>query len=437
MVIDVCGNWRGHLTAWHEHQTSQTRNFQLAAALLEGRAAGEVFTASGDIAVALGERRPDALGQQGPGILRLVEDVGARLIGGETVAFTRPGYAAAVLDYFWIDRQHLREQWMAWMTQHAASLRQGGALVASRIAAYVLRWCVRHKDISMLTDILTRWADAAGATMRAIVLDLLTAAALDSDIGLATREKLLDWSKPGSVASTALREVTAQVCGGPLGELYPKIVFYRLGRLAESTDERVVAAVQTAITSLWRNTTIQHDIMDTVSLWCSGSETHRKNAGMRVFLALAHLTESEHRAPVLLAQLSAAESRASKLFESGWAAVVDLRPDPAGAGETLRAWVSASADTAPWQVLLDDALVAAVTKRVTATNLLPYLYIADLLHNEELPWGHRTRPDAWLTRRYRLLERLHDNVPQSHLLSAQLGAAGESPALNGDRHNDV
>jgi len=37
---------------------------------------------------------------------------------------------------------------MAWMTQHAASLRQGGALVASRIAAYVLRWCVRHKDIA-------------------------------------------------------------------------------------------------------------------------------------------------------------------------------------------------------------------------------------------------------------------------------------------------
>ena len=125
-VIKAKSDWRDDLLRWNkDHPNSRTRNFMLATAVLEDSPGEDVFTAADELAKALKSNVAEARGLNGPGILEFVSEVDAHLTVMETVCFNRAGYADAVLEYFWADRMHLREAFIAWMNALALS-NQGG-----------------------------------------------------------------------------------------------------------------------------------------------------------------------------------------------------------------------------------------------------------------------------------------------------------------------
>ncbi|MGW2152281.1 hypothetical protein [Nonomuraea sp. NPDC001699] len=155
LVLKARDNWRGHLLDWHlKHQNSRERNFLVAAALLEGTPAGEIFLAATSLATALGEDEPEVTGQKGAGIIELAHHAGAELSDGENLRFLRPDFADAALDYFWIDRQHLQEKFLTWMCELPKGLKDSSAQVAvERITAYTIKWTVRRRNLSLLIDL--------------------------------------------------------------------------------------------------------------------------------------------------------------------------------------------------------------------------------------------------------------------------------------------
>lgn len=121
------------------------------------------------------------------------------------------------------------------------------------------------------------------------------------------RDELLDWTKTEGDDSLAVRTLTAEVCGGALAQIYPKVALYRLVRLAQSTDLPVVEAVKNAIQALWQQASIRGLIIEQVSTWCTATDAARREAGLRAFLALAGLREP-HGQPELSPLLSSSTS---------------------------------------------------------------------------------------------------------------------------------
>ena len=344
LVIELCGNYRPQLLEWHKkNPDSRVRNFLLTAAVLEGWTAGEVFTASTRVAVALGEDEPDVEGQRGPGILELVDTVGARLVNDEHLSFPRPGYADAVIDYFWVDRQHLQTLFLTWICRLPLTLRAGdpgtAEAVAARIAGYVLRWTTRNGRLKLLREVVWDWA--LHTPLRTTLVDLLTAAALDLGIGRSVRDELLEWAKEGNrVVPVEVKALTAQVCGGALARIYPKVALYRLAQLAACADPGVVESVEAAINNLWRNTGIRGQLVDQVTAWCDGTDTVRRQAGTRAFLSLAVAHDPITKRPEL-ADLSSGRLRYAQLLTIGWRAVLTDRLDDMLAGDALSVWLDA------------------------------------------------------------------------------------------------
>lgn len=362
-VIQVCGNWRSELLEWHKSNfDSRLRNFLLAAAVLEGHTAGEIFEAATKVAVALGEDKPDVDGQRGAGILELIDLVDAHLPDEEHLRFMKPGYADAILDYFWIDRQHLQTEFVAWMCQLPLGLKDTEAAesISGRIGSYVLQWTRRHQKVKMLRDVVRRWAPAR--VLRTTLVNLLTAAALEPNIvGKFVRDDLLDWAKTEGSGSLAIRTLTAQVCGGDFAKIYPKVALNRLAWLAQSADLAVVEAVQEAMKILWRQPNVRDQIIDQVSTWCTSTDVGRKQAGLRAFLALAGLQDSNHGFPELSLQIDSTSKARRKLLEQGWRTVLSAQPvESPSASEVLAIWLDAALLSSELQTLLKEVLAIAV-----------------------------------------------------------------------------
>jgi hypothetical protein len=362
-VIQVCENWRPQLLQWHkQNPDSRLRNFLLAAAVLEGRAAGDVFDAATQLAIELGEAEPNVKGQCGAGILELVDRVGAHLPDEECVRFTRPGYADAILDYFWIDRQHLQTRFVTWMGQLPLGFndRDAAEAISNRISSYILRWTIRHRKLKLLRTVVWRWAPER--SLRTTLVYLVTAAALRPDaVGKLVRDELLDWAKTEGDDSLAVRTLTAEVCGDALARIYPKVALYRLAILAQSADPPVVEAVKNAIQALWQKASIRDHIIDQVSMWCDATDATRREAGLNAFLALAGLQESEYGQPELSPLLSGATSdQRRKLLEQGWRAVLSAQSVDLSAGDILAVWLDAALLSTELQTLLKEVLAVAI-----------------------------------------------------------------------------
>ncbi|MEU8109493.1 hypothetical protein AB0C18_37905 [Nonomuraea muscovyensis] len=361
LVLKARDNWHRHLLDWHlKHQDSRERNFLIAASLLEGTPAGEIFTAATSLATDLGEDEPEVKGQQGAGIIELSHHVGADLIDGETLRFIRPDFADAALDYFWIDRQHLQEKFLTWMCGLPKALQGFSAQVAvERITAYTIKWTVRKGNLSLLIDLTKKWAPLE--ELREPTAELITALCLDPKMGSAARALLLEWAKGQRGATADIQMLVAKVCGGPLASYYPQQMLRRLVYLAQAPDESVSAQVAYAMRSLWEQPHIRERLFDQLTQWCMAADPARKAAGAQAFLALAEIRDDAALLPAVLQyeieiRQKLPATRVSALAR-GWQALLenpDLDPSSA-----LDHWLGAAILRPGLQPLVEQILVEA------------------------------------------------------------------------------
>jgi hypothetical protein len=384
-VIKARSNWRAELLNWHKnHQDSRRRNFLLAGAVLENASTEDVFTAAESLGQAFGEPRPKAPGLTGPGILELTSDVEAYLPDGETLRFSRFGYADAVLEYFWIDRMHLREPFIAWMANLPLSTAEATANVtADRIGQYVFRWSARRNSLNVLEKLITTWS--RHRQLAAAAEELITAAGLDESLGKAMRDKLLSWAKDDEEVEPATKVAVARACGGPLGFMYPKMMLLRIGYLASTATPAITEAVKESVRSLWDLPSIRPRIRSEIANWCDSGNLTRRDVGRYTFAALALLMNTERGGPLLLFPAEHDEpglisDSERSFFSQGWRSIFDEPRLSDDAVHAFCAWMDSALASAEAREAVLGVFISAVygpgdehfsdRRHVTLYNLL-------------------------------------------------------------------
>ncbi|MGW1396840.1 hypothetical protein ACWD6Q_34880 [Streptomyces nigra] len=321
-VIQSAHNWRTVLRTWHSnHPNSAHRNYLLAAAALDGAPAEAVYEAQTTLGEALQDAPATLCGQQGPGIIELTHTIGATLGDDDRIHFLKPGYAEAVVDYFWVDRPHHVAAFTRWTAEQAASLPADlGAPLAERVTQWATRYSLAKQSFTVLRAIATHWAKTRH--LRGQATDLLVAAAVDPTAGKRARTQYLAWAKAPDAdeltnqasTPTALKQTLAAALA-QLGHAYPQIALKRLAELAaHTTHKAVTAAVGDALTELWDQPAHQDTIRATLTTWFASSQPHYTAAARRAFLHLADRTTTEG-IPLLLAKT---DSGSSSFALTGW-----------------------------------------------------------------------------------------------------------------------
>ncbi|MEV8606108.1 hypothetical protein AB0465_40300 [Streptomyces griseoviridis] len=306
-VIQSAHNWRRVLREWHTHNTNSVhRNYLLAAAALDGAPAEAVYDAHTSLGTALDDTSPPPRGQQGPGIIELTHTVGAELGTDDRIRFLQPGYAEAVVDYFWVDRPHHAAAFTQWTAEQTTTLPADlGSPLAERVTQWATHYTLAKQNFSILRAIATHWAGSP--RMRVHAQELLVAAALDPTAGKGARDQYLAWAKNPDTTDLTQRGHTPTVLkralAGALAELgsaYPQIALKRLAELAaNTTHDAVTDAVGHALTTLWDQPSLQEKIRTTLTSWFTSSQDHYTKAARRAFLHLAERTSADV-APLLL-----------------------------------------------------------------------------------------------------------------------------------------
>ncbi|MEV4722741.1 hypothetical protein [Micromonospora humida] len=354
MVVAAFSDWRDHLLAWHK-QTHDARLlcFLVAAAVLEGRSVLEIHDQIESLHRALAGRKAQFknIGLGGPGIIELVDIIGARTTNDLRVEFTRPGYGDAVLDYFWVDRQPMQQAFLHWMCALPETLDEDetAARATQRIGVYALRWTLRNGRFTFLQKIAESWGK--DQRYRTTAIELITAAALNPAFGRTVRDKLLEWSKAEGEQSAELRAVVAEVCAGPLSRVYLTPALTRLGHLSKSDDPTVVEAVGNAMRTLWADETARAEVQKTLERWLRSTSAPRQNAVRHTFLALAGLIDDKLSRPVLMDLFETADGNG--LLVAGWRVVLEDPTQRNRARDVLSLWLDA--------MLRANTLASAIT----------------------------------------------------------------------------
>jgi hypothetical protein len=330
-VVESAQNWRRSLRTWHiENTDSGHRTFLLAAAVLDGAPAESVYEAYVSLSVALRDAPHPTAGQQGPGIIELVHRIGAELGSDDLIRFRKPGYAEAVVDYFWVDRPHHVAEFTRWTADQADSLAPDlAAPLAERVTQWVIRYARTKQQLTVLRAIAAQWA----GKHRDRAQDLLVAAAVDPAIGKRARDHYLAWAKAPDASDPTERRNTPvalkRALAGAFAQLapaYPHIALRRLSELAANTaDEAVADAAGDALARLWDHPVLQDTIQTTLAVWFASPQPHYASVARSTFSQLARRTTTEGL-PLLLVPNDAA---AIAWSVAGWRCVLEERPTPA------------------------------------------------------------------------------------------------------------
>jgi hypothetical protein len=344
-VVQAARNWRHTLRTWHTRNTdSAHRNYLLAAATLDGAPAEDVYEAHTTLGKILGETPQPTRGQQGPGIIELTHTIGAELGSDDRIRFLNPGYAEAVVDYFWVDRPHHVAAFTRWTAEQAATLSADlGDPLAERVTQWATHYTLAKQSFTVLRAIATDWAKHPRLHDQA--QDLLVAAAVDPTDGKRAREQYLTWAKAPDTDDPSNRKHTPlalkRALAGALAQLapaYPQIALKRLSELAvHTTDDTVADAVGDALTQLWDQEALQTTVRTILSSWFTSPQTHYVAAARRAFLHLADRTTAESL-PLLL---NRTDHTPDPWTLAGWRCALD-GPATAPVQRAVNAWLDAA-----------------------------------------------------------------------------------------------
>ncbi|MFI8351424.1 hypothetical protein [Streptomyces sp. NPDC085596] len=372
-VISSTRSWRSDLLEWHTaHTNSSHRNYLLTTAVLDGAPAETIYTAHGELGQKLNDTPHPTDGQQGPGIIELTHTIGADLTPDDRICFRKPGYAEAVVDYFWVDRPHHAAAFTQWTAHQAASLPSDlGSPLAERVTQWATRYTLAKRSFTILRAVATHWASSRHLQEHA--QDLLVAAAVDPTAGRPARDRYLAWAKAADTddltdsknTPTALKKALAGALA-QLGPAYPKIALKRLSELAvHTTDSDVANAVGDALTTLWDQPTLQDTIRATLTSWYTASQPHHTAAARRAFLHLASRTSN---GTTLLLHPDSQDLRIWAL--NGWRCALNGGPSTA-LHTAFTAWLDAALANPDLRPAIITTFTEAVVDPDSRTYLAP------------------------------------------------------------------
>ncbi|WP_053727281.1 hypothetical protein [Streptomyces sp. WM6378] len=388
-------NWSEHLLKWFADNDGPAklwdRALLIATALLEGCPSTVVMEAADFLFRLVKGELPPGGALAGPDLETRLKSIKAERSGDSlSLSTPRPGLHEAVLTHVWQQRPPLRKVLLEWASEISGP---NGIAVKHResIAASLTRLAVGPGGQSVL-HIATTWAQAGTADHRRLAVGLLEHMATHPRIGTTVRKNLYDWATTKGL-SEALAQTIADVCGGALGQVYPRAALTRLRLLASRQDQRGATAVAQAIRALAARPEQRELVLAEVVEWAESEDPVVRQAGATGFLALTDLANDNATALVLATEMGAEPPTATeeKPFVRGWRAAWCHEGTAAQAQARLAAWLDSTQ--------VSDELAIGTAVPVLAGRLGD-AGVADLLV------GGSARTDVGTRRRRLVFERL-------------------------------
>ena len=356
-VRNAVSGWMKELVEWHgaPDRTSYDRNYLLLTAVYDGAPVDAVHRKVASLAHALGEKGDQAeplAGQQGPGLIQLTRKIKAELLPNGRLRFPGPGFAEAVVQYFWLDRPHLTGAFTRWTVQLSLELKHPqGSQLAQRMAPWVLHHAQATRTTPLLRLVAAAWSEDRNLAEHAH--DLLVMASLDEQIGSLVRKAIGAWATQETTSAALLR--TLALVFKTLTPAHLQMLG-RLGDLARSTKEGVADAVGEAINDLWSNVDIRDRLRGTLIAWFGSDQEPLQQAAVSAFLYLA-LQQDGNGQPILLSE---PEASAQDWVIRGWRTVLEADEPTSLARQAFMTWLDTAATRENWTEPVTAALVSAV-----------------------------------------------------------------------------
>jgi len=362
-AIGAVDGWMDALATWHAdaQRTSYDRNYLLLAAVFDGAPIPEVHRKIASLAKEFGEKgeRAEPLaGQQGPGLIQLARQINATSLPNGHIRFPGPGYAEAVVRYFWRDRPELIDAFTKWTAELCKSLKHpDGTRLAQRMAPWVLHHVKATRTTRLLHRIAADWSGDDNLAPHAHAL--LVAASLDPQVGQLTRRATETWMAKPDAPAPLLRTL-AQVCQS-LAPANPEKMLRRLGDLACSKQDGVAEAVGAAIDALWSDNDLRDRLHATVISWFESDQEPLHQAASSAFLNLAQ--QHGGGQPLLLREPG---TPAADWVIAGWRTVLEIDEPSPLTHRAAYAWLDAAATL---DRSTSDRILSALVKAVHDTPI--------------------------------------------------------------------
>ncbi|MET9834784.1 hypothetical protein ABZ078_37145 [Streptomyces sp. NPDC006385] len=291
-ACNATAGWMDVLVAWHSHpqRTSYDRNYLLLAAVYDGTPIDNVHDKIDSLSRAFNEKdegSPRPTGQQGPGLIQLARQIDADPLPDGHLRYPGPGFAQAVVRYFWRDRPELITAFTKWTAKLCLELEQ---TQGTQLAERMLPWALHHLQASRSTRLLRQVADdwAQEDTLAPHAHDLLVAAMLDPQTAQLVKNATDRWSEDPKTSPPLLRTL-ARVFR-TLAPAQPTPMLRRLSTLASLQKPGVADAVGEARNTLFSNEELRPQVHQTLDAWFTSNDRALQHAAASAFLHLAHNT---------------------------------------------------------------------------------------------------------------------------------------------------
>jgi hypothetical protein len=284
VMADVLGGfqqWETELASWFRANSDVMRRlFLLSVAVLENMPAGLILDFAEALRDGLEGDRPRGHDISSPGIHELTDGLAVESTDrGRCLRFRRPAYGVAVVDHFLTDRA---VSFHVAFRECLATIPIRTPVIAEAVAVTVLGIMRRHRDVTYLIPLTNQWAPRV--RLRPILVALLGAAALSSEVGPQVRLRLNRWA--AASRSYFLCKVVAEVCAGPFADVYPEFALTRIGNLAERDSGLGQLTLAEAVLQLWRRPAVQPAVLARLFGWLNEPDSPAFSVGVVVFAAI-------------------------------------------------------------------------------------------------------------------------------------------------------
>ena len=368
-AIAIYSDWKAELDRWFdEHrggpEAAWNRIVLVSVATFEGLDSEKVLRAADTLAPMLRVEKGDAGGITGLGVEPTLRLVGAERGEDDRVRFTKPEYAAAVLDYVWSQLPRIHPELLAW-TDAIAAQHPKECLEAVRDAWIGL--ALRRNDPELTIRLLNEWME--GKAPRKAVAGLAAKVASWPDFGSKMRRKLYEWARKPKTDDHAA--VVATACA-----IYSRddtiSALFRLKWLAQSDSEKAREAALDALMEIAEDTEGFFEVVRAmVDDWShSGVLAERRKIARRFIIG--RLARAENEVPELLLRIESTSGelrdRTVRHVADMWRSVLGQRGDEA----MLEA-------VGPW--------VACVLEPEASCELVTRIFVEAVAGTEQVPGG--------------------------------------------------
>jgi hypothetical protein len=405
-AIGIYSDWKAELNRWFdEHrggpEAAWNRIVLISVAALEGMDCEKVLRAADTLAPMLRVEKGDAGGLTGLGVDPTLMLVGAERGEDDRVRFTKPEYAAAVLDYVWSQLPRIHPELLAW-TDAIAAEHSKECLESVRDAWIGL--ALRRNDPELTIRLLNEWME--GKAPRKAVAGLAAEVASWPDFGSKMRRKLYDWARKPKTDDHAA--VVATACA-----IYSRddtvSALFRLKWLAQSESEKAREAALDALGEIAEDTEGFFEVVRAiVDDWShSGVPAERRKIARRFLIG--RLARAENEVPELLLRIESASGelrdRTVGHVADMWRSVLDQRCDEATV-EAVGSWVACVLESESRSELVTRILVEAVAGTEQAPGGTEASGRTVVLGQAIIEWCDRNRVDRGARPVYGILTRL-------------------------------